>query len=93
MAKRKMLAIIIALVISVSLCGCGRDQAEFNSQSKFGGFIVVSKAGIDTTVVQFYMYDPETMIMYTFVDGLKGGGMTVIYNTDGTPKLYSPNAK
>ena len=39
------------------------------------------------------MYDPDTMVMYSYLEGRYGGGTTVLYNADGTLKLYSPNAE
>lgn len=40
-----------------------------------------------------YYVDPENMVMYTYLDGYNGGGAIVMYNADGTPKLYSPNGE
>ena len=34
------------------------------------------------------MYDPDTMVMYTYLDGRYAGTITVLYNADGTLKMY-----
>lgn len=92
MTKRRMLAMIIALIMCVSLSACSGRKSE--SESKFGTFIVVEKAYIeDPDIYQYIMYDPDTMVMYSFLYGYRCGGPVVMYNADGTLKLYSPNAE
>ena len=94
MTKRRMLAMIIALVICVSLSACsGEDQS-----SKFGTFIVIEQGSLENNLYQYIMYDPDTMVMYTMVmysylAKFQIGGPTVMYNADGTLKIYSPNAE
>ena len=91
MTKRKMLAIIIALIMCVSLLACSGRESDSDVQSKFGTFIVVKKGLIKGTAVdQYIMYDPDTMVMYSYLDENKGGGFTVMYNADGTLKIYFP---
>lgn len=91
MTERKLLAITIALVTCVSLLVCYVGKSDSNVQSKFGRFIVVEEGSIeDEPVYQYIMYDPDTMVMYSYLDGYKGGGFTVMYNADGTLKIYSP---
>ena len=90
MTKRRMLAMIIALIMCVSLSACSGRKSE----SEFGIFIVVEKKYIeDSDIYQYIMYDPDTMVMYSFLDGYRCGGPVVMYNADGTLKLYSPNAE
>lgn len=36
------------------------------------------------------MYDPDTMVMYSYLEDGHAAGLTVMYNADGTLKLYSP---
>ena len=101
MTTRKILAMIIALVMCVSLSACAGSlsdrsgkKSDSDVQSKFGTFIVVEKGQIkDSNIYQYIMYDPDTMIMYSFLDGYRCGGPIVMYNADGTLKLYSPNAE
>ena len=90
MTKRRMLAMIISLVMCVSLsaCSCGESDSDVQS-SKFETFIVVENGTLGD-VYQYIMYDPDTMVMYSYLDGRVGGGLTVMYNADGTLKIYSP---
>ncbi len=107
MARRLFLAIIIALLVCGSLVSCYaiepatdvKDQeaeAEANTEAEtmYGTFIVINKGDIRKSgIYQYIMYDPDTMVMYTYLDGFEGGGPTVMYNADGTPKLYSPSSE
>lgn len=56
------------------------------------GLIVISYTSDE--VDSYIMYDPETYVMYVFVrDGRTAasvGGLTVMLNPDGTPRLYDP---
>lgn len=81
-------AMIVALAMSL-LSACGPAKEE-NGIYK-GRFIVVGKdENFNTNLDQYILYDPETMVMYIFVKSYKSGGLSVIYNSDGTPKVYSP---
>ena len=91
MTKRRMLAMIIALVICVSLSACsGEDQS-----SKFGTFIVIEQGSLENNLYQYIMYDPDTMVMYTYISKGYDDGVVfnVMYNADGTLKLYSPDTE
>mgnify|MGYP000210743341 CR=1 FL=1 len=81
-------AMIIALAMSL-LCACGPAKEENVMYN--GKFILVGKdENFNTDIDQYILYDPETMVMYIFIKGYKSGGLSVIYNADGTPKVYSP---
>lgn len=91
MTKRKMLAIIIALVMCVSLLTAFCKKSDLDVQSKSGTFILVETGSISGSYLdQYIMYDPDTMVMYSYLGGSHSGGITVMYNADGTLKLYSP---
>ena len=92
MKKRKLLAIIIALTLWWLLCSCTTQPqtSETDSQSVAGTFTVVAKGWIGNYAYQMIMYDPDTMVMYTYLDGSDAGTISVLYNADGTLKLYSP---
>ncbi len=93
MAKRKILAIIIALVFCIPLGACSiEDQPEASPTSEMGTFIVVEEGNIkDNSLYQHIMYDPDTLVMYSYINGYENGGLTVLYNADGTVKTYCPN--
>lgn len=101
MIKRKQFAVIIALMLcALFLYSCGNKDlqsdmvSETEVQTPSGTFVLISKETIEGTwIKQCIMYDPENMVMYTYLDGYNGGGAIVMYNADGTPKLYSPNGE
>ncbi len=102
MTKRKVLAIIIALTLYVSICSCATEypqSSETDYPSKYVTFTAVAEGdiakNIDQRIIynQTIMYDPDTMVMYTYLDGYISGTMSVLYNADGSLKLYSPNTK
>ena len=93
MTKRNLLAMIIALALCVSLCACTAEDTSSNkndAQSKNGTFTVVEEGSAGSYADQTIIYDPDTMVMYTYLDGSYSGTMSVLYNADGTLKLYSP---
>lgn len=94
MTIRKILAIIIALMLSVTLCSCSpqeEPQIPSTSTSKSKSFIVVAESSVGSYIEQTIMYDPDTMIMYTYLDGVETGSFSVLYQPDKSFKLYSPN--
>ena len=92
MTKRKVLAMIIALALGALLCSCATQPqtSEIDNQSTVGTFTVVAEGKTGTYSSQTIMYDPDTMVMYTYLNGSYAGTMSVLYNADGTLKLYSP---
>lgn len=98
MKKRRNFVIIIAILLMASIfmsaCGTGtdRESKDIEEEEKdFGTFIVLSKTTIeDSDITQYILYDPESMIMWTFMDGYKCGGPAILYNADGSMRIYEP---
>lgn len=98
MKKRKTFVIIIAmLMVALFMSACGstetdREAKDITEDEKdFGTFVVLSKEDIkDSDIVQYILYDPESMIMWTFMDGYRCGGPAILYNADGTMRIYEP---
>lgn len=97
MSTRKILAIIIALTLILScgfvLSACSSVEEFEEKESPVGGLVCISMHNdfIDGYVFeQYILYDPETFVMYTFISGNDEAAMSVLYNADGTPKLYTP---
>ena len=99
MATRKILAIIIALALVlgmlVCLSGCS-DTKEFElTESEVGGLVAISRKDSfikDYNYNQTILYDPDTLVMYSMISGGQGAlTITVLYNADGTLKLYNPD--
>ena len=99
MATRRILAIIIALamVLGMVFCfsGCFGSVKEFEPvESEIDGLVAISRQGFfieDYAYDQFILYDPETGVMYSMISWGKDITITVLYNADGTPKLYNPD--
>ena len=103
--KRTFAIIFIVLIITSLLTGCGSssesvDNTEETVQQEevetVAGLIVIDYTVNDYGVRSYIMYDPETYVMYALVrDGHNAastGGFSVLYNRDGTLRLYDPNS-
>lgn len=93
---KKMLPLIIIILILLPLLlfrGKTVVAAEASSSS-FGKFVILEKYTFDNHgLKQYILYDPDTMVMYTFIKSIwanGGGGLSVMPNPDGTPRVYSP---
>ena len=88
------IVIIFMLVFGFLMFGsCRKETKEFETTvSQTGGLVAISRQSgfIDgyEQYTQFILYDPDTLVMYSMI--LNGGDqtITVLYNADGTPKLY-----
>lgn len=68
-----------------------RRNATCDEENR-GGLKVVSinRIGEDNSIMQYVLIDPETRVMYTYLVRYgNAGGITVMYNADGTPKILS----
>ena len=83
---RKILGLILVGILLLPLASCESQQ---NAK--------VDKPSEDTRILVFickqdkmrYYYDKDTKVMYAiYTDFREGGGMTPLYNPDGTLKLY-----
>lgn len=101
--KRIICSVLSALLV-LSLCSCGDNNTKENPYSevnrtevsKYCDLVRVAYAALDTNSTEEICYDANTGVMYYFLIDWKQGFMSVIYNTDGTPKIYEgwvdPNA-
>lgn len=77
-----MLAIFFVLA-SVGVAGCIDVEKENDT--------VTNKEVKDNFIIQMRIFvDSETSVMYLCTAQGAGIGMTVLLNSDGTPKLYDP---
>ena len=97
MATRKILAIIIALAlvlgVTVSLSACSKTKEFEATDNEIGGLVGIGHQSYfveGCTIHQFTFYDPDTLVMYVYVYDGDGASLSVLYNADGTPKLYNP---
>lgn len=80
--KKKVCLCMLILTLAIGLFSCSDNESDNESDSKF---TVVSKE--DAFEV---MYDNQTKVMYTVVrNGCYAHGVvTLLVNSDGTPKLW-----
>ena len=98
MKTRKLFAILltIALILGSLFCltGCSEETKEFElAESKVGGLVAISRQQdfIEGYVYdQYILYDPDTHVMYSMISSGKGMSITLLYNADGTLKVYNP---
>lgn len=65
-----------------------------NDAKEYQAFIVVVDESINSTkLYQCNMYDPDTMVMYTYIGTTLDGDFFEMYNADGTLTTYSLNAE
>ena len=100
MTMRRIFAsiIVIVLVLGMITCftGCSSSKTiEFEiTDSEIGGLVAISRK---TDFIDGYnfnqtiLYDPETLTMYSLITASEGITITVMYNADGTLKLYNPD--
>lgn len=90
MTKRKLLATIFALTMSVSLSACSSKQSKSVSVEDIQ-FETIAKEKLGQKTF-YVLYDADNMEMYTFVkyNGDVDGQLSAIYNADGTPMIFSP---
>ena len=98
MTKRRMLAMIMALIVVCSmLSACTSEEGSTDDlvNDSYEGLVLVEKNTIEHSSWHYYIvYDKQTQVMYLFMaSGANRGGLTVMYNADGTPKLYSPDTE
>ena len=100
MSKNKLLLAFLCLSICSVLFGCAATSATTNATNEAETpsgtetFVIVENDNIvNSGLFHYIMYDPDTMVMYSYLSSGKSGGLTVMYNADGTLKLYEPNSE
>lgn len=56
-----------------------------------GKYFISTKEAFGGGVSQYIFYDPETLILYSYMEKGDAGGFLEMHNSDGTPRLYNPN--
>lgn len=78
--KKKIFAGIMFAILAVSLCGNTAENVEAKQDHMMEH--VDSGCGYDIYV------DKETGVMYFTAFSSGGGGVAIMENADGTPKIY-----
>ena len=78
---KKIILIIACMICTDVLTGCDTNYTETNI-NKYFDYCKIKCEGFEETI----FYDKNTGVMY--YSNSKRGGITPIYNADGTLKLY-----
>lgn len=85
--KKKILAIALGLILCLGMTGCTKGDIEpenWRLGNKYIDLVTIYKGKQGTKV----LYDKNTKVMYFMLWTAKRFGITPIYNSDGTVKLY-----
>lgn len=106
MAKRRRILVMIITLVLVCVCLAGCDGGDHESayiddvreeeeRPSVKGLVPIEEIEIELEshreLHQFILYDPETYIMFSYVEWIDGGGILEMHNPDGTPRLYDPH--
>lgn len=86
--KRKILAVALGLTLCFGMTGCTKGDIEPESSrlaNKYIDLVTIYKDDNHNTKV---LYDKNTKVMYFVKWSGYQFGITPIYNSDGTVKLY-----
>ena len=90
--RKKFLAIILSSMLALSCVGCGttyQDATNISSSSNSfakGYFTIITEWG--GTPIYRIVYANDTKVKYfVFFDGYRGG-ISPLYNADGTLQIY-----
>lgn len=88
--KKKLIALSLVFTIGLTLCACG-NTTKLSLDNKDATYEIVSEDSrflkIDSINGWIYV-DKETKCQYLWIKRGSGAGMTLLVNSDGTPKLY-----
>lgn len=86
--KKKILAVVLGLTLCFGMTGCTKGDIEPESSciaNKYIDLVTIYKDDNYNTEV---LYDKNTKVMYFVIWSGHQFGITPIYNSDGTVKLY-----
>ena len=86
--KKMIFTIVLALILTVALTGCGMKE-ENSDEDIDTGFRVLEKY-YSTNMNMLITYDKTTGVMYLVN---YHGGVTPIINADGTPRIWEGFSK
>lgn len=87
--KKKLLTFVVSCLILLSLSGCQQTTTNTDQhETMFDQFVVIEKRE-DFYYGTFYVtYDKDTMVEYYIIISGHRGGISPVYNADGTLKIY-----
>lgn len=85
--KKKILVAVLGLTLCFGMTGCAKGAIEPKNSdigNKYIDLVTIYKGDANTEV----LYDKNTKVMYFLKRSGYQFGITPIYNSDGTVKLY-----
>lgn len=86
--KKKILVVLLGLTLGFGLTGCDKDDIEPESSNLGNKYIDLVTIYKDDNCDTEVLYDKNTKVMYFVKYTGYQFGITPIYNSDGTVKLY-----
>lgn len=86
--KKKIIAVVLGLALCFGMTGCTKGDIEPESSylaNKYIDLVTIYRDNDHSTEV---LYDKNTKVMYFVERSGHQFGITPIYNSDGTVKLY-----
>lgn len=74
---------LLLTVITLTLCSCQKEDPQVT-----GRFVKVGSQSLDANHSVTIFYDSETKVMYVFYKSGYSGGLSPLYNADGTLMIY-----
>lgn len=86
--KKKILAVALGLTLCFGLTGCTKGDIEPKNSCLANKYIDLVTIYKDDEYQTEVVYDKNTKVMYFLKSSGQQFGITPIYNSDGTVKLY-----
>ena len=86
--KKKILAVVLGLTLCFGMTGCAKGDIEPESSRFANKYIDLVTIYKDDNCITQVLYDKNTKVMYFVKCSGYQFGITPIYNSDGTVKLY-----
>lgn len=86
--KKKVLAVALGLTLCLGMTGCTKGDIKPESSVLGNKYIDLVTIYKDDNCLTEVLYDKNTKVMYFAKDSTNQFGITPIYNSDGTLKLY-----
>ena len=81
--------LILVPILSIVLCGCGNNYKTFNDRNtrwiEEDGYFTVERIISNTEAI---IYANDTMVKYYTTIDSRWGGLTPLYNADGTLQIH-----
>ena len=95
--KKKILALTLSLALCLGVTGCSSQQSNIeppeNDINKYIDLVVISEDNTSVWGITEVAYDRNTGVMYFVKRSVYQFGISPIYNSDGTVKLYDVQCK